>query len=593
MQYSKCLHRPGAGSTLSRSLLWAAVFPNTIDSLPMSTQTTSSAGAPSATWYVIDSTGRTVGPVTDFELREGLLIFKWGVDASVSVSATGPWTTAGDVRQQYLHLIEHGWYVRSEADGQCGGPFTAEKIRRLAESQSLANVQVRSGRDGQWQSAEVESWAIPPATVVAPESAGQPIQAKCRCPHCWHEFSPDAVRWIASHVSLRGDSVVGPEAMRRFLASDFNVDGDALDAAGDICSRLACPKCHLEIPRAIIELQPTAIAVVGAPGSGKSYFLASAVETLQRRLSEHDMMFRDAQVDLNGVLSDYRRTLFWSDQPDTPVALPKTEPQGSLYQSVHLGGRDVWYPKPFMYRWLPSLDHPLFPLRSSVGRVLCLYDIAGEQFLPGSHRAENPASDHLSRSNSLLFLFDPTQHAPIRSRLQEVSSDPQLELRGRSYTQSEVLDEVLERIRRRRGVAGVDRIDAPLIIAITKFDVWEQALGGDPLPDDIDLVDGTGPPAIDIEAINEISSRVRLWLRSSCPEIVHAAENQVENVYYIPTSSQGTSPELHQDSDILMVKPSSISPRFADVPLLLAMHFSTPRLIPARVKTAQSGDETE
>jgi hypothetical protein len=167
-----------------------------------------------------------------------------------------------------------------------------------------------------------------------------------------------------------------------------------------------------------------------------------------------------------------------------------------------------------------------------------------------------------------------------------------LELRGRSYTQSEVLDEVLERIRRRRGVAGVDRIDAPLIIAITKFDVWEKALGGDPLPNDIDLVDGTGPPAIDIEAINEISSRVRLWLRSSCPEIVHAAENQVENVYYIPTSSQGTSPELHQDSDMLMVKPSSISPRLADAPLLLAMHFSTPRLIPARVKTAESGDVT-
>jgi hypothetical protein len=42
-----------------------------------------------------------------------------------------------------------------------------------------------------------------------------------------------------------------------------------------------------------------------------------------------------------------------------------------------------------------------------------------------------------------------------------------------------------------------------------------------------------------------------------------------------------------------MVKPSSISPRLADAPLLLAMHFSTPRLIPARVKTAESGDETE
>jgi hypothetical protein len=559
----------------------------------MSTQTTSSAGAPSATWYVIDSSGRTVGPVTDFQLREGLLIHQWGVDASVSVSPTGPWTAAQDVRQQFLHLIEHGWYVRGEGDGQFGGPFTAEKIRRLAESSSLQNVQVRSGHNGQWRSTDVESWAIPAASTVEPESAGQPIQSSCRCPHCWHEFSTDEVRWIASHITLRGDRIAGPEAMRRFLASDFNVDGEALDAAGDVCSRLACPSCHLEIPRAIIELRAVYVAIAGAPGSGKSSFLASAIETLQRRLAEHDMMFRDAQVDLNGVLSDYRRTLFWSDQPDTPVALAKTELKGDLYQSVELGGREAWYPKPFMFRWLPGLDHALFPFRSSVGRVVCLYDMAGEHFQPGSDRAQSPSSDHSSRSDSLMFLFDPTQHAPIRSRLQEVSSDPQLALRGRSYTQSEVLDEVLERVRMRRGVAGIDRIKAPLIIVITKCDVWGKSLDGDPLPDDVDLVSSSGRPAVDMQAIDELSARVRQWLRKSCPEIVHAAENQVERVYYIPTSSQGTSPQASEDSSSLLVKPASIAPRLADTPLLLAMHFTAPRLLPAPNSSPTVGGDEE
>jgi hypothetical protein len=546
----------------------------------MSTHPTSSA-APSAAWYIIDSDNRTFGPVTDFELREGLLVHRWGEQARVSTSQSGPWTAGGDVRKQYLHLIEYGWYVRSESDGQRGGPFTAEKMRRLTDSQSLTNVEVRSGRDGAWRDpVEFDTWDLPRPQVVPPESAGQPIQAKCTCPHCWHEFSPDSVRWIASHVSLRGDKVVGPEVMRRFVGSNFNVDGDALDAGDDICSGLACPKCHLEIPRAIIELQPAFISVVGAPGSGKSYFLASAVEAFQRRLSEHDMMFRDAQVDLNNVLSGYRRTLFWNDQPDAPVALPKTEPQGNLYQSVHLGDRDIWYPKPFMFRWLPSLDHPLFPSRSSVGRVVCLYDNAGEHFLPGSVRTGNFATEHLRRSNSLLFLFDPTQHAPLRPRLQEVSSDPQLSSRGRKYSQAEILDEVLERVRRRRGVAGVDRIAAPLIIGITKLDVWEKSLGGDPLPEDLELVSKSGRPAVDMNQITEISSRIRDWLRSACPEIVHAAESQVEQVYYVPTSSQGTSPELDEESNMLMVKPSAMSPRMADAPLLLAAHFAAPPLLP-------------
>jgi hypothetical protein len=548
----------------------------------MSTEPTTSPHSPSATWYVIDSKDQTVGPLSDYDLREGLLIRKWGDQARVSVSSSGPWTAATDVRQHYLHLIEHGWYVQSEKDGQRAGPFTAEKMRRLAESDALKFVQIRSGRDGQWRSPDdFDSWIIPRPAALLPESVGQPIQSKCRCPHCWHEFPPDKVRWIATHVSLRGDSVVGPESMRRFLASNFNIEGDALDAGGDACSQLACPNCHLEIPRAIIELQPAFISVVGAPGSGKSYLLASAVEALQRRLPEHDMLFRDAQVDLNIVLSGYRRILFWSDQPDAPVALPKTEPQGNLYQAVHLGGRDISYPKPFMFRWLPSLDHPMYASRSSVGRVVCLYDNAGEHFLPGSNRTGNFATDHLRRSNALVFLFDPTQHAPLRARLKEVSSDPQLASAGRNYSQAEVLDEVLERVRRRRGVTGVDRITFPLIITVTKLDVWEKSLEGDPLPDEIEMVTKAGWPAIDMQAINEISARVRGWLRSACPEIVHAAESQAEHVFYVPTSSQGTSPELNQESNMLMVKPAAIAPRLADAPLLLAMHFAAPRLLPS------------
>jgi hypothetical protein len=379
--------------------------------------------------------------------------------------------------------------------------------------------------------------------------------------------------------------------MRRFTASNFNVDGDAIDAGGDACSQLSCPRCHLEIPRAILELQPSFVSVVGAPASGKSYFMAAAVESIQRRLSENEMLFRDAQVDLNAVLSGYRRLLFWSDAPDSPIALPKTETQGRLYQSVRLADRDVWYPKPFMFRWMPSTDHPLFASRSSVGRVVCLYDNAGEHFLPGANQAGNFATDHLRRSNALLFLFDPTQHAPIRSSLQQVSSDPQLNSRGRSYSQAEVLDEVLERVRRRKGVAGVDRIEAPLVVAVTKLDVWEKLLGGDPMPDDLKLVMKSGRPAIDMTTIQQISDRLRSWLKTTCPEMIHAAESQVERVFYIPTSSQGTSPEFNSESNMLMVKPSAISPRLADAPLLLAMHFAAPRLLPSAKVSPKTDSE--
>ncbi len=543
----------------------------------------SSPTAPTPVWLVMDSTGRIVGPLTDFQLREGLIVRQWGDDARVATSPHGPWTAASDVRSQFLNLIQRGWYVQSERGDQQGGPFTGEKMRRLAETQSLTNVQVRCGRTGTFQPADhYSSWDIPRPPYTPPESAGQAIQSQCTCAHCWHEFTPDEVRWIASHSSLRGDSVMGSEALRRFVSSVFTAEGDAIDAAGDTCSQLACPNCHLEIPRAMIELRPTFISVVGAPGSGKSYFLASSVERITRRLAEHDMMFRDAQVDLNSVLSGYRRMLFWSDEPDSPVALPKTEPQGNLYESVHLKGRDIWFPKPFTFRWLPSMDHPMYADRASAGRVVCLYDNAGEHFLPGSNRTGNFATDHLRRSNALLFLFDPTQHASMRPQLKAVSSDPQLSAKGRNYSQAEVLDEVLERVRRRRGVAGVDRITAPLIVAITKADVWEKSVDGEALPDDLDFVNMNGRAAIDMDAVIAMSSRIRAWLKSLCPEIIHAAESQVEHVFYVPTSSQGTSPEMNAKSNMLMVRPSTIAPRMADAPLMLALHFAAPKLLPAR-----------
>jgi hypothetical protein len=75
---------------------------------------------PSASWYVLHAQEQVVGPLTDFQLREGLLVYQWGGDARVAVSSSGPWKPANEVRKQYLYLIQHGWYVQSSEDGQRG-----------------------------------------------------------------------------------------------------------------------------------------------------------------------------------------------------------------------------------------------------------------------------------------------------------------------------------------------------------------------------------------------------------------------------------------------------------------------------------------
>src|ERR1019366_8497429 len=97
------------------------------------------------------------------------------------------------------------------------------------------------------------------------------------CPHCWHVFSPDQILWVSEHADLMGDTVLGPEQSRRFLPSRFNTERQALDAKDTPCRTLACPRCHLVIPRALIENEPLFLSIIGGPASGK----------LSPRLSHH------------------------------------------------------------------------------------------------------------------------------------------------------------------------------------------------------------------------------------------------------------------------------------------------------------------
>src|SRR5262245_25643300 len=98
-----------------------------------------------------------------------------------------------------------------------------------------------------------------------------PLLAQVTCPHCWERFPPEQVLWIAEHAELLGDPLLGSEHPQRFLPSRFTPGGDAIDPRGMVSSALACPKCHLPVPRGMVELEPLFISILGAPASGKSF----------------------------------------------------------------------------------------------------------------------------------------------------------------------------------------------------------------------------------------------------------------------------------------------------------------------------------
>src|SRR5207302_699308 len=166
------------------------------------------------------------------------------------------------------------------------------------------------------------------------------------CPHCWTAFSPEDVLFIAAHSDLLGDPRLGPEQLQRFLPTRFDLEGNALDAKGFACQSLACPKCHLPLPRALLETEPLFVSILGTPACGKSYFLTAMTWELRRMLPQQfALTFSDADTISNRSLNEFEELLFLNPKANELICLAdlirKTELQGELYDTVMYGNQVV------------------------------------------------------------------------------------------------------------------------------------------------------------------------------------------------------------------------------------------------------------
>ncbi len=388
------------------------------------------------------------------------------------------------------------------------------------------------------------------------------------CAHCWKAFPPEQTLWVARHPELIGDTVLGPEQPQRFLPSRFTSQGQARDAHGMVCQHLACPHCHLILPRELLQISPFFLSIVGGPATGKSYLLAAMTWQLRQILpSQFGVAFSDINTDFNRILNDSEATLFLPDDPNTPAAIRKTELQGEGYHQVAMGGQVAYLPQPFLFSMRPQTRHPLAQQGHAQRRVLCLYDNAGEHFQPGMDTAGLPGTEHLAQSRALLFLFDPTQDPRFRERCRGISNDPQL-TRSRTQRQETLLLEAGQRIRRMTNRTDHQKIDRPLLVLVSKSDVWAPLLKLDVSTEPF-IANAYGElSALEVDRVERTSDAVKQLLSSWIPELVAAAEDFSEHVLYIPVSALGCAPQIMPESGALAVRPADIKPRWVTVPLL-------------------------
>jgi len=429
------------------------------------------------------------------------------------------------------------------------------------------------------------------ATEDGSVTVGKRLLKRITCPHCWHSFTPDEILWVSVHTDLRGDPRLDPPGsspsnLQRFLPTRFDFKGNAIDARGQSCQDLACPRCHLVIPWILLDTHCLFFSILGSPGSGKSFLLGSMAWTLRKcLLRDFGLDFGDADPQSNATLNQYEESLFLRPDPDKHVPvrdlIRKTQfTEEAIFNRVYNGSQELKYPKPFLFELKPSSMHPDYQKIGSESKAICLYDSAGESFQAVSDDVDRlQTTGYIARSKALFFLFDPMQDPRFLSAVRKKTNSNR-GTGGPSFAnrQETILRECAARIRRLLGQNQGELHKRPLIVVVNKWDAWMELLPID--PKNRPLVRRKGRPihSLDLDAINRISKGIRALLLEHCTEIVSAAESFCSEVIYLPASPLGHTPlpnnnfmEPQNNIPLHTIQPGQINPWWTEIPLLYAL----------------------
>jgi hypothetical protein len=488
---------------------------------------------------------------------------------------------ASDPTKWLARMDHHKWYIFDRGTEVKSGPCALDELAGFLLELPKIDDQILvlcRGLTTMGFYAEHILPALPrPDAPLLPAPPAPPVElstinaeyGEFTCPVCWLKFDRGDTMSIAVHATLRGDPLLGEAHMQRFHATRFNDKGQALDALGIPASDLACPHCRRKLPPGFLDLPHHIFSIVGAPSSGKSYYLSVLVKLLQHTLyQDFGATLRDADPSENVILNQMKTQLFSAATPEEAV-LAKTELEGAMYETLPRLGRKVRLPKPFIFNLSNPRDH-------AQDFSIVFYDNAGEHFEPTRDSADSPGAQHIAAASGIFFLFDPLHNAEFRRRLSDVK-DPQLDAR-RLDQQDVILAETEVRIKSLLGLDARERIATPLAVIVGKSDTWQHLLRS-----------GAIRPAVhdgrlDLTIVRANSTILRNFLLEICPVIVANAEAISSEVTYFAASPLGGSPvEFIDARGVKMIgpDPQRLNPQHVEIPTLWVLSRVAPAMVPA------------
>lgn len=400
---------------------------------------------------------------------------------------------------------------------------------------------------------------VSPQRFTSAEEREAVLGESFMCPYCRTVAEIEDVLSVSVSPGLLGDSVLGEGEQQRFLPSYFTGNGLAIDSEGGVCTQIACPRCHMALPRTLLDLPQVVMSVIGAAGAGKSVFLASSMWQCRQLLRRYfGLGFMDLDPETNLWINNYESKLFFQEDVEALQQIEKTDLQATnVCRQVLLDGERVLLPLPSFFQVQP---------REGALHSFVVYDSAGEHFRPGADVHASRVTYNLLGADALFFMFDPSADPRFRASLNLGSGTAH----NVAQRQDTLLAEMAARIRRYLGNHGPKRLTRPLIFGVSKADLLcdHLPLGMElyrPLPE--------GGFALDWDALRTLSARTEVLLDSVVPEVTATAHDIAEEVWFLPVSALGHNP-LREG-----VRPCDVKPLWAEVPV--AMTLAKKGLIPS------------
>lgn len=199
-----------------------------------------------------------------------------------------------------------------------------------------------------------------------------------------------------------------------------------------------------EIPYYFLSKESLPIALVGAPGSGKSCYITVLINEIRKKMT-----------------SQFECTLDLCCTKETEKSYAK------YYEVLYMDGYTLASTD------IEEIDPMIFPLeftgKEKNMAVLTFYDTAGENFRLVAERIDRN-NRYISNAKGIILLLDPLKIPFVRKRLKM----PELTLDEEEVMPIKILNRVIDYIRNVKNL-GIEKIDIPIALVFTKIDILEQS----------------------------------------------------------------------------------------------------------------------